>query len=311
MKVTQYIQDIDNVKNSVVTVGSFDGVHLGHQILLKEVVERALDMKGRSVVVTFEPHPKEVLRGNNIQLLTTLEERVALCGEAGIDILYVIPFTYEFSRNKSRDFYLKFLVEGIGVSEVVEGYDHHFGRDREGGVESLLQLGKEFEFSVTAIKPVHVDGELVSSSGIRQHLLDGEVDRASALLGRHYGLSGFVIRGDGRGKTLGYPTANVQPLSPKKLTPGNGIYFVKVKIQGKKYYGMLSIGVRPTFYKHGQRVIEVYVSDFEGDLYNQQLELFFILKLRDEVKFDSSEALIAQMNLDKQRSAELQKVYPL
>jgi riboflavin kinase/FMN adenylyltransferase len=296
--------EIEYVKNSVVSVGTFDGVHLAHQQLLHEVVERAHARNGRSIVLTFDPHPKEVLTGQPMHLLTTMEERQQICEQLGIDVFYRIAFTYEFSRQTSREFYLRYVVQGCGVSEVVEGYDHHFGRDREGSVEELLKLGREFEFSVAALKPVYVDEEIVSSSQIRQHLLQGKVDRALRLLGRPYALSGTVVRGDARGRGLGYPTANLQ-LTHHKLVPQDGIYFVQVDVGGPTKYGMVSIGVRPTFFDQGLRTVEVHLLDFEGDLYGETLTVQFLRRLREERKFGSAQQLIDQMHLDEEHSRAL------
>lgn len=300
--------EIEYLKNSVVSVGTFDGVHLAHQQLLREVVERARARKGRSVVLTFDPHPKEVLTGKPMQLLTTIEERQQICEGLGIDIFYRIGFTYEFSRQTSRDFYLRYVVQGCGVSEVVEGYDHHFGRDREGSVEELLKLGREFEFSVAALKPVYVDEEIVSSSQIRQNLLNGKVDSAHRLLGRPYTVSGVVVRGDARGRELGYPTANLQ-LTHHKLVPQDGIYFAQVDFQGATVFGMVSIGVRPTFFDQGLRTVEVHLLDFEGDLYGKSLAVQFLGRLREERKFDGAQQLIDQMRLDEARSRLLALEY--
>lgn len=303
------LSDIPYLKNSVVTVGTFDGVHLAHQQLLRDVVDRARARDGRSIVLTFEPHPKEVLTGNPMQLLTSPEERQQICEQLGIDVIFRIEFTYDFSRQTSRDFYLRYLVQGCGVSEVVEGYDHHFGRDREGSVEALLSLGREFEFSVAALKPVYVDEEIVSSSQIRQHLLHGRVDRAQRLLGRPYSTSGTVIRGDARGRELGYPTANLQMSSSRKLIPSNGIYFAQVDIGGPTYFGLVSIGVRPTFFEQGKRMVEVYLLDFDGDLYGRTISVQFLKRLRDERKFDGAPQLIEQMDRDKQESRKLEAEY--
>ncbi len=296
--------EIEYIKNTVVSVGTFDGVHLAHQQLLKEVVSRAKAREGRSVVLTFDPHPKEVLTGQPMRLLTTIEERQQICEQLRIDVFYRIGFTYEFSRLTSREFYLRYVVQGCGVSEVVEGYDHHFGRDREGSVEELLKLGREFEFSVAALKPVYVDEEIVSSSQIRQHLLQGRVDRALRLLGRPYAVSGTVVRGDARGRELGYPTANLQ-LTHHKLVPEDGIYFAQVDIGGLTKYGMVSIGVRPTFFDQGQRCVEVHLLDFAGDLYGRILNVQFLRRLREERKFEGAQQLIDQMRLDEKKSRSL------
>lgn len=311
MIVAYRLEDIPFEKNSVVTVGSFDGVHKAHQTLIQEVVERARHRGGRSVVVTFDPHPKEVLSkdSESITLLSTLEERRELCAELGVGWFLVIRFTYEFSRQGFRDFFVRYLVEGIGVSEVVEGYDHHFGRDREGSIEELLKLGKEFQFSVVAMKPVYVGNEVVSSSSVRHLLTEGNVEKASELLGRPYTLKGTVVRGDGRGRSLGFPTANIELETPRKIIPKNGIYFVEVQIGDNSYFGLSSVGVRPTFVNDGRRIVEVYVLDFDRDLYGAQMHMSFLSRLRDELKFDSAEALIKQMEKDKEVGERLRSEF--
>jgi riboflavin kinase / FMN adenylyltransferase len=308
MNIVFQLEQVEYQKNSVVSVGTFDGVHLAHQQLLREVVERARARKGRSVVLTFDPHPKEVLSGKPMALLTTMEERQQICEQLGIDTFYRIGFTYEFSRLTSREFYLRHVVQGCGVSEVVEGYDHHFGRDREGSVEELLRLGREFEFSVAALKPVYVDEEIVSSSRIREHLLSGKVERANRLLGRPYAVSGTVVQGDARGRELGYPTANLL-LTHHKLVPQDGIYFAQVDIDGTTYYAMVSIGVRPTFFEQGLRTVEVHLLDFDQDIYGKTLSVQFLRRLREERKFDGAQQLIEQMRLDEQRSRQLEAEY--
>lgn len=305
MKIAYQLSDITYEKNSVVTVGSFDGVHLAHREVLGEVIRLARSRKGRSVLVTFDPHPKEVVTGKPVQLLTTLEERAQLCSEMGIDLFFAIPFTYEFSRQTSREFYIRYLVQQIGVCEVVEGFDHHFGRDREGSVEDMLRLGKEFEFSVVAMKPVYIRTELVSSTGIRKHLIAGNVERAADLLGRAYNLVGTVVKGDGRGKALGFPTANMRLSSDKKLVPQNGIYFVRALVGKQEQYGMVSIGVRPTFHENGERTVEVNILNFQDDIYAEIIEIQFLKRLRDELKFSSADELIQQMNRDKAESLKL------
>lgn len=302
MTTVHRLEEIPYEKNSVITVGSFDGVHLAHQEVLGEVVRRAQNRKGRAVVLTFEPHPKEVLSGKPAQLLTTPEEKERLCERLGVDLFFVVPFTYEFSRQSSRDFFINYLVHRIGVSEVVEGYDHHFGRDREGSVEELLRLGKEFEFSMVAMKPVHVEEEVVSSSRIRQYLLAGAIDKAERMLGRPYSIEGTVVRGDGRGKSLGFPTANIRASSDRKLIPANGIYVVEVVVDDQRYAGILSIGVRPTFTDNGRQTVEVFILEFDADLYDRNITIRILKRLRDELKFDSVEALIRQMHEDREET---------
>jgi len=309
MNVVHTLNDIAFDKHSVVTVGTFDGVHQGHQEIIREAVRRAKAREGRSVVVTFEPHPREVLGSRSIQLLTTIEERRQYLSELNPDVLLVVPFTYEFSRQSFREFYLRYIVNGIGVSEIVEGYDHHFGRDREGSIEVLVTLGKEFGFSVVAVKPFTVGGEAVSSSRVREYLEEGQVESAAQLTGRSYALRGSVVRGDGRGKQLGYPTANVVPSSPKKLVPKNGVYFVGVRVDDRLRAGMANIGSRPTFTSNGARSIEANILDYDGDLYGKSIEVHFVKRLRDEQKFTNPQELIDQMRRDQQQSVKLQEEF--
>ncbi len=310
MKSANLLSEIRHDKNSVVTVGSFDGMHLAHQEIIREVVQRASRRKGRSVLVTFEPHPREIV-GNHkgVPILTTLAEKQEIAEKWGIELFFIIAFDYGFSRLTAREFYLKYLVNGTGVSEIVEGYDHHFGRDREGSVQEMLALGKEFDYSSVAVKQFFVNNQLVNSTAIRNYLADGDVENARMLLGRPYTLDGTVVKGDMRGRTLGFPTANIQPLSPKKLIPRNGIYFVGVRVGGQWRSGIASIGVRPTFGLHSDRILEVYILDFREEIYGAELRVAYHKRLRDELKFESVDQLIQQMRLDKEESIRLQGEY--
>jgi len=310
MKVVHDLSQTGYEKNTVVTVGTFDGVHRGHELIIRETVDRARRRGGRSVVVTFDPHPRKIIRrqGESVQLLSSLTERSEFCRDLHVDVFYVIEFTFEFSRQNFRDFYLRYVINGIGVSEVVEGYDHHFGRDREGNIETLVQLGGEFDFSVHAIQPVCVDHVPVSSSAIRTTLLEGNVALAARLLGRPYRLAGRVVPGDGRGKDLGYPTANLALEFAERLVPRNGIYFVEVIRGSERHFGMASIGVRPTFNTNGTRTIEVNILDFAADVYGELLELKFIERLRDELKYERVEDLVNQMRKDREESLRLRSM---
>jgi len=311
MKLARQIKEIPFDNNSVVTVGTFDGVHLAHQKIIKEVVALAKKRNCRSVVVTFEPHPREVVAEINteIQLLTTLQERQELCESLGVDWFVVIEFDKAFSHQSFRDFYIAYLINGIGMKVVVEGYDHHWGRNREGTIESLVQLGKEFEFDVLNIDQFTYNGSLVNSSIVRNYLNHGMVEDSAKLLGRPYVLRGKVVEGDRRGHLLGYPTANIDIDSKKKLIPQNGIYFVKVNIGANNHFGMASIGVRPTFQSEGERTIEVNILNFEKDIYGYDIQISFLRRIRDEIKFDSAEKLIMQMNKDKELSNVLRDEY--
>ncbi len=307
MQVARSIEEVSKDANSVVTVGTFDGVHLAHQEIIREVVHRAQMKEGRSVVVTFDPHPKEVVGrfADPIHLLTTMDERIELLRGLQIDILLILHFTYEFSRQSARAFYERYLVHGTGVSEVVVGYDHMFGRDRQGTIEELVRMGKEFDFSVFAFHQYTVNGEVVSSTQVRRALLAGDVDKARAFLGRPYSLRGTVIVGDRRGKTIGFPTANLNPQGANKLIPARGVYLVGVTLEGEHRYGMMNIGVRPTLTDGMRQTMEVHLFDFDQDIYGKELTVRFLKRLRDERKFASLEELAAQLDADKAHSLKL------
>lgn len=311
MKVVHTLGEIEKDRNSVITVGTFDGVHLGHREILGEVLRRARERGGRSVCFTFDPHPKEIVGkpDRTVQILTTLEERVELFEEMGLDVVFIIRFTYEFSRQTPRQFYERYLVNGVGISEEVEGYDHMFGRDREGGVEELKKIGNEFGFSVAIVPPFTVDGEVVSSSKIRQLLRDGDMRRAGKFLGRDYVLDGIVVKGAGRGAALGFPTANVEPISMKKLVPKDGVYFVRALVGSESYYGMLNIGTRPTFETDHQRTIEVNLFDFNQMIYGSRIRVQFLQRLRDEIRYASPGELIERMVRDRQECLKLREQF--
>ncbi|HEY4643587.1 MAG TPA: bifunctional riboflavin kinase/FAD synthetase, partial [Bacteroidota bacterium] len=288
--------------NSVVTVGVFDGLHLAHQRIIEVTKDRARDQGVRSVVVIFDPHPKEIVLPSKgpVSLLTTIEERLSLLEQTGIDAVCVLPFTYEFSRQSAQEFYKQYIIGTVGVSVVVVGYDHMFGRDREGGVEHLKSIGEQNGFRVVTVQPVAVGGEVVSSTRIRQAIADGNVEKAAVFLGRPYEVAGRVEEGKGRGKQMGFPTANIRPTSTKKLIPRNGVYFVQAEFSGKEYFGMMNIGVRPTFEENGQRVIEVHLLDFDGQLYGAELRTKFLGWVREERKFSSERELVSQLQTDRE-----------
>ena len=309
MKIVQSLSEITRNKDSVISIGTFDGVHLAHQKIIHEVIQRAKERNGRSVIITFNPHPKEVVgitkqengreHMDRVELLTTHDEKIMLLAQLGVDVTFVVPFTYEFSRKPFREFYVDYIINGVGVSEVIEGYDHGFGRDREAGLAELLALGREFGFSVVAEKQYFANEELVSSSRIRSLLTDGEIVKANGLLGRRFSFSGTVIAGDGRGKTLGFPTANIAVSDARKILPGNGVYAVKAMVDGISHHGLMSVGVLPTFYDHHARVCEVFIYDFAGDLYGRTVTVECVQRIRGEKKFASSEELVKEMNNDK------------
>jgi len=294
--------DIARDPQSVVTVGTFDGVHRGHQAILDYLGRRAGEQSGPSTLVSFDPHPRSVVHGEDVPLLTTVAERADVLEELGLDRFVVIPFTEEFARLTPEAYVRDVLVQRIGVQEVTVGYDHRFGKDRAGDVDLLRDLGAQHEFEVDVIPPQEVDRDVVSSSSIRALLVeDGAIKQANERLGRAYGLSGDVARGEGRGRKLGYPTANLMLADSRKLVPKRGVYATVVTLpDGRREGGMMNIGRRPTF-DEMDVTVEVHVFNFEGDLYGERLSVQFLQRLRDEQKFESAEALAAQLSEDEQR----------
>lgn len=307
MKIVKSLDEIDFDKNSAITVGTFDGVHLGHRQIIKELNKTKEEKGLRSVVVTFDPHPQIVLRNKakDIKLLNTTEEKLDHFRELDIDLVYIINFTKEFSQTHAVDFYRDYLIKGVGLSDLVLGYDHMFGKDREGNFNTLKELSSEFGFKVHKIGEYAPGGEQVSSTGIRNALYEGDISKANRLLGEKYSITGTVIHGNKKGRELGYPTANIELDSHFKLTPRLGIYAVKVEIEGKRYYGMLSIGYNPTVTDKKLLRIEVNIFDFDENIYGKKLKIYFLDYLREEKKFDSLDELVKEMNSDKEKTISI------
>ena len=265
MKVHTDIADFHGVERPVLTTGTFDGVHLGHRKILARLKEVARREEGESVLFTFHPHPRMVLfpHDNDLKLLTTQKEKIALLEEAGIDHLLIIPFSRTFSRMKALEYVRDVLVGVLNVHAVVIGYDHRFGRNREGDIGLLRQLGEAYDFSVEEIPAEEIDHVKVSSTKIREALLKGDTHLAGDLLGYRYPMTGVVVKGDQLGRTLGFPTANVALVDPFKLVPGDGVYAARVTLRNESFNGMLSIGTRPTVSDKGERSIEVNLFGFE------------------------------------------------
>lgn len=303
-------------KSSVVTIGTFDGVHAGHREIVGALVGRARETGGCSTVVTFDPHPREVTTGTLVPLLTTASERTRLLEALGVERCIVVPFTREFAQISSQDFVVDIVCGRIGASEIVVGYDHAFGRNRAGDHSLLEALGREHGFSVTVVPPFERGGAAVSSSRIRQLLsVDGDVTAVCRLLGRRYALDGRVVHGDGRGRTIGFPTANLEVVSTRKAIPHRGVYAVRVVVPDNTdkdagrlgeavYDGMMNIGVRPTFGGSQEVHLEVHLLDFDGSLYGTTLHVEFVERLRAEQKFESVNALVEQLSLDRRRCRE-------
>lgn len=301
MKVHSDLSQFQRLPHAVVTSGTFDGVHVGHRKILAQLREVARQAGGESVVLTFWPHPRTVVAtdSSDLKLLSTLEERTELLAEAGINHLLIIPFTREFANLTSEEFIRRILVDIIGTRQLVIGYDHRFGRNREGSFAHLKAHADEYGFTVEEISRQDVDEVGVSSSKIRVALLAGSVALASQYLGRPYRLQGTVVSGRQLGRTIGYPTANVLPTADYKLVPALGVYAVRVRAGAHWYGAMLSIGTNPTVTSNGERTIEAYLFDFNGDLYGQTLELEFVERLRAEEKYANLEALKTQLAADE------------
>lgn len=305
MKLYRGLQDFVPVKEAVVTQGTFDGVHLGHREILKEVVAEATQRKTESVLVTFFPHPRLVLYpdDNSLKLINSIEEKARLIEELGIDHMIVLPFTREFSRLSALEFVRDVLLEGIGMKYFIIGYDHRFGKNREGNIDDVRELAEVFGFEVCEIPPRDVDESIVSSTKIRNALLHGDVETANRFLGYAYLLWGRVVHGRQDGRKLGYPTANIKIEDPFKLIPGNGVYIATARVYGKIYNGMLNIGNNPTF-GHASWSVEIHLFDFDMDIYDEIVEIRLLKRIRDEVKFETVADLKLQMDSDKEISLQ-------
>ncbi|HYW35874.1 MAG TPA: bifunctional riboflavin kinase/FAD synthetase [Balneolaceae bacterium] len=296
-----YLNDVKRVPNSVITVGTFDGVHTGHRVLMRTVLSKAKERNARSVIVTFDPHPREIINPGDagIKLLTTLQERREILEELGIDLLVVIPFDRDFSLLSAEEFIRDIIYQQVGVSEFVIGYDHHFGHDREGTIETVERLGKQLGFDAYVVSKQEVGDQAVSSSTIRHAISDeGNMEKTAEMLQRYYRLSGTVVHGEKRGKKLGFPTANIKPVEARKIIPKNGIYAVKCKIGKKEWGGMMNIGTRPTF-GGTERTLEVHLFDFKEIIYGKTIEILFVKRIRDELEFNEIDELIARMKDDE------------
>jgi len=300
MKIYHSIDDFPKLNNAVVTSGTYDGVHIGHQRILARLKEIAEKYKGETVVITFWPHPRLVLypEENTLQVLNTFEEKAELLREQGIQHLLRIPFTKEFSQITSQAFIDSILVNQIGTKKLVIGYDHRFGKNREGSFEQLKLNGPQYGFDVEEISRQDVDNVGVSSTKIRKALVEGDIETANHFLGRPYSISGRVIKGEKLGRVLGFPTANVDVDSHFKLIPAEGIYTVTVYHESKLYGGMLYIGYRPTV-GGTQRSIEVNIFDFEKDIYGETITINLMAPIRKDAHFDDLEALKKQLIADK------------
>ncbi len=289
----QVIRDLDTLREppcrTVLTIGNFDGVHLGHREIFRRVVDKARALQGTAVVMTFEPHPLRLLAPDKAPLrLNTPEEKVRLLAASCIDLLVVLNFTRLLAELPAEDFVREILVRRLGVTHLIVGYDYAFGRDRKGNTAFLAGQARHYGFTIEVLEPIMADQQTYSSTAIRQILREGRVADAIKVLGRNFTLDGEVVHGDGRGRKLGFPTANL--VTEKEILPRDGVYAVKVKWHEDYYDGVINIGCRPTFAPSAP-TLEIHLLDFQADLYGERLRIYFVERLRDEAHFPSVEAL--------------------
>lgn len=301
MKIFQDLTAINSIPNPVLTIGTFDGVHVGHQKILQQVKKEAEKIGGESVLFTFFPHPRMVLypESHGLKLLQTQEEKMAKLARVGVENCIVYPFTFDFSRLSAIEFVRDILVNKLQIKKLVIGYDHQFGKNREGNIEFLKEICEVYGFEVIEIPAQDIDAVNVSSTKIRKAILNGDIARANEFLGERFELTGTIVHGQAIGKTIGFPTANIQVNSDLKLIPGNGVYAVAVSLKDSDYIGMLNIGNRPTVNDSSDRTIEVHILDFSGEIYAEEITVKFIDKLRDETQFKDLQELQNQLKEDE------------
>ncbi|HSD62989.1 MAG TPA: bifunctional riboflavin kinase/FAD synthetase [Ignavibacteriaceae bacterium] len=306
MNIFRDISEISKDENTFITLGTFDGIHLGHQKIIGRLIEKTKSANGRSFLVTFDPHPRNVISNNSdFKILSTPSEKAVVLEKLGIQNLLIINFTKEFSQNTAEDFFKNYIIDSIGIREIVIGYDHHFGKGRGGDETTLRDMGRQYGFNVETVDAFRLDGEIISSTKIRKALAAGDIRSAAMSLGRNYEFSGKVIEGDKRGRDLGFPTANIELDNDAKLLPAIGIYVVEVFVGNSHHFGLLSIGKRPTFYNSGKIISEVYIYDFDKEIYGRDIKIIIIERLRGEEKFSSADELVDQMNIDKKNGFEI------
>lgn len=303
MRVFKDLENLPKFNHAVITIGTFDGVHKGHQKILERIKDLAKSIGGESILITFHPHPRFVLQPGNkeLKLLNTLDEKIKLLEDSGLDNLVVAPFSKAFSQMPALAYIKNFLVENFQPHTIVIGYDHHFGINRSGNIDLLEEYQSVFHYQVEQITKETLEDIAISSTKIRNALLAGDIETGAQLLGHYYRLSGYVIKGEQIGRTIGFPTANIQLTVDYKLIPKTGVFAVWVTVNDKTYKGMLNIGFRPTVEGTG-KTIEVNIFDFDEDIYGEEIEVKLIKRLRDEQKFENLKALQKQIAIDRQNA---------
>lgn len=306
MKIHTDISSFPRSAFAVVTVGTFDGIHVGHQKIIRRMKEIATENGGETILVTFDPHPRQVLNNikGELKFINTQKRKLTLLDNFGIDHMIIIPFTREFAKTSSADFIKNYLVDKIGVKKLIVGYDHHFGKNREGNYSKLKALGEQWGFRVEEIPAQNLDDQAVSSTKIRKALASGDVRMANKMLGYPYSITGIVVEGNKIGRTIGFPTANIEIQDEFKLIAAGGVYYCEVELEGIIYKGMGNIGIRPTIGINGL-VTEVHILNFNRNIYGKEITIFFHDRIRDEHKFGSLELLREQLEIDKETISEI------
>jgi riboflavin kinase/FMN adenylyltransferase len=301
MRVYKGLENLPSFKNPVITIGSFDGMHLGHRKIIEQINTKAKEVEGESLIITFNPHPRLVLNNEakGVSLLSTLDEKIEALEKLNVDVLVVVPFTKSFSEIPALDYIEEFLFKNFHPHTIVIGYDHHFGKNRSGNYSMLEQMKSKFNYQLEEIPAQALSQINISSTKIREALFQGNVKMANDYLCNKYSIFGKVVHGEKKGRLLGFPTANLQVMDYDKLIPAKGVYVVNVKVGTHQYCGMMNIGTRPTITDNDLVSLEVHILKLDQDLYGQYLTVEFLDRIRDEKKFSSLDELIAQLNSDK------------
>ena len=300
--ITQNLKEYNSTKPSVITVGTFDGIHIGHKEIINELCLISKKKKLKSIILSFSPHPKIVLKNSSdIMLINSMDEKVDILNKYNLDYFLIKEFTIEFSRLTALEFVRDILVNKLNVKHIIVGYDHQFGRNRDASIIQLKEFGELYNFEITEIKPKKVNNNCVSSTKIRNLLLDGNLELANKYLDSYFSLTGLVIKGMGRGKNLGFPTANIKINDEYKLIPRNGVYIVKSLIDSIIYFGMMNIGENPTF-DDKNKSIEIHFFELDYNIYDKKIKINILNRIRNEKKFKSPEFLMEQLKIDRDYS---------
>ncbi|KRO70167.1 MAG: hypothetical protein ABR81_05835 [Cryomorphaceae bacterium BACL11 MAG-121128-bin16] len=299
MRIYHSIEDFPSDVNTIVTIGTFDGVHKGHQIIINRINEIAKKQALESVVLTFDPHPRHVIYPDDqeLRLIHTLEEKIEALSKTGVQNLVLHKFTKEFSRTESVNFIRDFLVTKLNMKYMVVGFDHHFGKNRQGTFDNLIELSDAYGFKIEKIKPQNIGEVTISSTKIRNAILEGDCKKANTYLSANFSITGKVVQGNKIGSSIGYPTANIEIENQWKILPKNGVYAVKILLKNQQYFGMLNLGNRPSI-SDDSFAIEVHLFDFNATIYNEELKIEFIQRIRDEQQFSDLEKLKSQLKID-------------